>query len=128
MSAPLPRVAAVVVNYNGKKVTLQAVESLRKMTYPDFDLVVLDNASTDGSPEALAAAYPDLRQVRVEVNRGSSSGYAAGFRWAFANGYDSVIPLQHSIEVEAGMLTELVRVAESAPDVGCVGPKCYFHG
>src|SRR4051812_39213536 len=71
MSAPLPRVAAVVVNYNGKEVTLQAVESLRQMTYPDFDLVVLDNASTDGSPEALAAAYPDLRQVRVEVNRGA---------------------------------------------------------
>ena len=84
MSAPLPRVAAVVVNYNGKEITLQAVESLRRMTYPSFDLVVLDNASTDGSPEALAAAYPDLRQVRVEVNRGSSSGYAHGFRWAFA--------------------------------------------
>jgi GT2 family glycosyltransferase len=98
------------------------------MTYPDFDLVVLDNASTDGSPEALAAVYPDLRQVRVEVNRGSSSGYAAGFRWAFANGYDYVLLLNNDIEVEPGMLTELVRVAESAPDVGCVGPKCYFHG
>ena len=86
MQKAIPRVAAIVVNYNGKEVTLQAVESLRKMTYLAFDLIVLDNASTDGSPEALAQAYPDLKQLRVEVNRGSSSGYAAGFRWAFENG------------------------------------------
>ena len=123
MSAPLPRVAAVVVNYNGKEITLQAVASLRRMTYPNFDLVVLDNASTDGSPETLAAAYPDLKQVQVEVNRGSSSGYAHGFRWAFENGYDYVLLLNNDIEVEPDMLTELVRAAESAPDVGCTGPK-----
>jgi GT2 family glycosyltransferase len=128
MPSSLPRVAAVVVNYNGKEITLQAVESLRRMTYANFDLVVLDNASTDDSPEAIAAAYPDLRQVRVEVNRGSSSGYAHGFRWAFENGYDYVLLLNNDIEVEPDLLTELVKTAESAPDVGCVGPKCYFHG
>lgn len=128
MPTPLPRVAAIVVNYNGKDITLQAVESLRRMTYPNFDLVVLDNASTDGSPEALAAAWPDLKQIRVEVNRGSSSGYAAGFRWAFENGYDYVLLLNNDIEVEPDMLDELVKVAESDPRIGCVGPKCYFHG
>jgi GT2 family glycosyltransferase len=125
---PPPRVAAVVVNYNGKEVTLQAVESLRRMTYPNFDLVVLDNASTDGSPEALVQAYPDLRQIRLEVNRGSSAGYAAGFRWTFENGYDYVLLLNNDVEVEPDMLSELVRMAESDPRIGCVGPKCYFHG
>lgn len=128
MPSTLPRVAAVVVNYNGKEVTLQAVESLRQMTYPNFDLVVLDNASTDGSPEALAQAYPDLKQLRVEVNKGSSSGYAAGFRWAFENGYDYVLLLNNDIEVLPDMLDRLVEVAESDPRIGVVGPKCYFHG
>jgi GT2 family glycosyltransferase len=123
-----PRVAAVVVNYNGREITLQAIESLRRMDYPNCDLVVLDNASTDGSSEAIARAYPDLRQIRVEVNRGSSSGYAAGFRWAFENGYDYVLLLNNDIEVEPSMLTELVKVAEADAKVGCVGPKCYFHG
>lgn len=128
MASTLPRVAAVVVNYNGKDVTLQAVESLRQMTYPNFDLVVLDNASTDGSPEALAQAYPDLKQLRVEVNKGSSSGYAAGFRWAFENGYDYVLLLNNDIEVLPDMLDRLVEVAASDPRIGVVGPKCYFHG
>lgn len=128
MSESPPKVAAVVVNYNGKDVTMQAIESLRRMTYPNFDLVVLDNASTDGSPEALAHTFPDLLQVRVEVNRGSSSGYAAGFRWAFEHGYDYVLLLNNDVEVEPDLLTELVKTAESDPRVGCVGPKCYFHG
>ncbi len=128
MPTAAPKVAAVVVNFNGKDVTRQAVESLRRMTYPNFDLVVLDNASTDGSPEALARDFPDLLQVQVEVNRGSSSGYAAGFRWAFEHGYDYVLLLNNDIEVEPGMLTELVNLAAADPQIGCVGPKCYFHG
>jgi len=123
-----PRVAAVVVNYNGKEITRQAVASLRRMTYPAFDLVVVDNGSTDGSMGALAHEFPDLLQQRVEVNRGSANGYAYGFQWAFAHGYDYVLLLNNDIEVEPGMLTEMVRLAEADPSIGCVGPKCYFHG
>jgi hypothetical protein len=126
--APPPRVAAVVVNYDGKQVTLDAVASLRRMRYPRFDLVVLDNGSRDGSPEALAAAFPDLMQLRLPDNRGSASGYAAGFRWAFARGYDYVLLLNNDIEVEPDLLDELVAVAERDPKAGAVGPKCYFHG
>src|SRR4026208_1323159 len=109
------RVAAIVVNYNGKEGTFQAVESLRKMTYPALALIVLDNASPDGSPEALAQAYPDLKQLRVEVNRGSSSGYAAGFSWAFENGYDYVLLLNNDIEGEPDMPTRMVDAAERDP-------------
>ncbi|HSN86836.1 MAG TPA: glycosyltransferase, partial [Thermoanaerobaculia bacterium] len=98
-----PRVAAVVINYNGQEVTLQAVRSLRQMTYPAFDLVVVDNGSTDGSQEALARAFPDLLQERVEVNQGSSSGYDYGLRWAVERGYDYILLLNNDIEVEPDM-------------------------
>ena len=128
MRATPPRVAAIVVNYNGLEVTLQSIASLRRMTYPAFDLVVLDNGSTDGSGEALVAAHPDLAHLRIAENRGSSSGYAAGFRWALERGYDYLLLLNNDIEVEPEMLAELVAAAERDPGVGCVGPKCYFHG
>jgi hypothetical protein len=127
-SLRLPRVAAIVVNFNGKEITRQAVASLRRMTYPRFDLVVVDNGSTDGSTAALAAELPDLRQERIEVNRGSSAGYAYGFAWAFDHGYDYVLLLNNDIEVEPDLLDELVRAAERDPRIGCVGPKCLFHG
>jgi GT2 family glycosyltransferase len=123
-----PRVAAIVVNYDGKEVTLDAVASLRRMRYPRFDLVVLDNGSQDGSGAALAAAFPDLRQLRLRENRGSASGYAAGLRWAFANGYDYALLLNNDVEVEPDLLDELVAAAEGDARAGAVGPKCYFHG
>jgi GT2 family glycosyltransferase len=128
MPATPPRVAAVVVNYDGREITRDAVRSLRRMTYPAFDLVVLDNGSRDGSVAALAAEFPDLRQLRLQENRGSAAGYAAGFRWAFAQGYDYVLLLNNDIEVEPDLLDELVRAAEADPQAGAIGPKCYFHG
>lgn len=127
-STPLPKVAAVVVNYNGLEVTLDAVASLRRMDYPRFDLVVLDNASSDDSVEELARAHPDLQQIRLTENHGSSAGYAAAFRWAFERDYDCVLLLNNDIEVESDLLTEMVRTLQSDPRNGCAGPKCYFHG
>ena len=60
-----PKVAALVLNYNGKDITLQTVESLLAMSYPNCVVAVIDNGSTDGSPEAVAAAFP---------RRGAGSG------------------------------------------------------
>jgi len=124
----MPRVAAVVVNYDGREVTLDAVASLLRMRYPRFDVVVLDNGSRDGSTGAIAAAFPAVRQLRLAENRGSASGYAAGICWAFAHGYDYALLLNNDIEVEPDLLDELVAAAERDPRAGAVGPKCYFHG
>jgi GT2 family glycosyltransferase len=126
MSAPLPSVAAVVVSYNGKDLALQALASLRKMTYPRLGLFVVDNGSTDGSAEALRAAVPELTVWRRERNQGSAAGYAVGLERAIAQGFDYVLLLNNDIEVEPGLVEELVRVAESDPRIGCVGPKCYY--
>jgi len=130
MSTPSspPRVAAVVINYNGFAITADALASLRRMDYPAFDLIVVDNGSTDDSAERIAAAFPEIHQERVMRNQGSAAGYAYGFRWAFERGYDYVLLLNNDIEVEPDLLTRLVEVAESDPRIGCVGPKCYFHG
>jgi len=122
-----PRVAAVVLNYNGLEVTRRAVASLRAMTYGNFELVVLDNGSTDGSFDALAREFQDLRQERIEENRGASAGYAHGMRWAVEREFDYVLLLNNDIEVEPAMLTELVRLAETRSEIGCVGPKSYFY-
>ena len=51
-----PRVIAIVLNYNGKEITLQALASLRQMTYPDFEILHVDNGSSDGSTAAIAEA------------------------------------------------------------------------
>ncbi len=124
--APLPRVAAIVLNYNGKDVTLESLESLSQMTYAAFDIVVVDNGSTDGSYESVAEAFPDVSQVQVPDNRGISYGMNFGLRWVLERDYDYALILNNDIGVDPEMLTEMVKVAESDPSIGCVGPKAYY--
>lgn len=121
-----PTVAALVLSYNGRELTLQAFASLREMDYPACELWLVDNGSTDGTSEAVASAFPDVRRFRVEENRGAAHGVAAGLRQALAEDFDYLLVLNNDIEVDPAMLGELVRVAESDPAIGVVGPKCYY--
>lgn len=121
-----PSVAALVLNYNGKDLTLETVESLLGMTYPACEVVVVDNASTDGSYEAVREAFADVTQIRVEVNQGPVSGMNAGLRFALEQGFDYALLLNNDIEVDPEMVTEMVAVAERDSKIGVVGPKAYY--
>lgn len=122
-----PRVVGIVLNYNGREVTLEAVGSLLGMTYRPFDLLVVDNGSTDGSYEAVAEAFPGVTQIRTAENLGPAGGLNLGLRWALDRDYDYLLVLNNDIEVDPAMLAEMVAVAESDPGIGCVGPKGYYY-
>lgn len=126
MSPATPRVAGLVLNYNGREVTLQALASLAQTTYPAFDLWVVDNGSTDGSYAAIAAAFPEVRQIRIETNEGPAKGAQVGMARTLAEGYDYLLILNNDIEVASEMVGEMVRLAESEASIGIVGPKSYY--
>ena len=124
---PVPSVACVVLSYNGRDVTLEALGSLTRMDYPAYDLIVVDNGSTDGSYQAIAERFPDVVQVRTEENLGPAGGANLGLRHALERSYDYVLILNNDIEVARDLLTEMVRLAESAPEIGIVAPKSYYY-
>jgi GT2 family glycosyltransferase len=123
----LPRVAGLVLNYNGREVTLLTLASLVGLDYPALDLVVIDNGSTDDSRAAIAAAYPEVRQLPVAENRGISWGINHGLRWGLESGYDYLLVMNNDIEVAPDLVREMVAVAESDESIGCVAPKAYYH-
>lgn len=123
----VPRVAAVVLNYNGRDLTLQTLASLLQMDYSAVDLLVVDNGSTDGSYEAVAEQFPEVVQVRTEENRGVAGGLNLGVEYVMARDYDYLLLLNNDIEVDRAMLSEMVQVAESDSSIGCVGPKTYYY-
>lgn len=126
-AVPAPRVLGIVLNYNGKDLTLQTVGSLLGSDYPALDLVVVDNGSTDGSDEAVAERFPGVRRLRTVENLGISGGLNLGLRLGLEEGYDYLMPMNNDIEVAPGMVTELVRHAAATPRAGVVGPKCYYY-
>ena len=122
-----PSVAAIVLNYNGKEITLEAIESLSQMTYENFSILHIDNGSTDGSFEAVAERFPDVINLRVEENRGAARGLNYGMKAGCDRGFDYLMIMNNDIGVEASMLTEMMSVATSDPTIGAVQPKMYYY-
>ena len=122
-----PRVAAIVLNYNGRELTLRSLGSLAGIPHPGLTLVHVDNGSTDGSTAAVAAAFPGAHQIRTEPNLGISGGLNLGIRWALAEGFDWLMLLNNDIEADPALVDELLAVAGRDARIGCVGPKTFYH-
>jgi GT2 family glycosyltransferase len=116
-------VAVVILNWNSIDDTLSAVESVLRMDYPNYRLVIIDNGSTDGSTAELGK----IKDGRVKLilspeNLGFTGGCNLGFDWAVKNGADYVWLLNSDAITEAGTLSSLVSVAEADATIGLVSP------
>lgn len=108
-----PRVTAVVLAWNGREDTLRCLRSLMGVTYPALSVVLVDNGSTDGGPDAVGAEFPDIRMIELGENRGFAGGVNAGIAAARRSGSDFVLLLNNDAVVEPGFLEPLVDSASS---------------
>ena len=120
-----PRVAVAIPNWNGKRFLDTCLTSLRGQSFGDFETVVVDNGSTDGSREFLRERFPEVRLVSLGENRGVAAAFNAG---AGASGAELVVLLNNDTEQDPGWLGELVRAAEEHPEAGFFASKLVdFH-
>jgi GT2 family glycosyltransferase len=115
------RLVAVVLSWNGREDTLAALESLR-----GIDTVVVDNGSSDGSPEAVAERFPDVELIRAGVNLGFAGGNNVGIRRALDQGAEWVLLLNNDASVETGIVDALAAAAQARPDAGVLACKVLF--
>ena len=109
-----PLVAIVVLNWNGLHDTLKCFESLETITYPDYELMLVDNGSTDGSAACLRARYPDIAIIENKENLGFAEGNNVG-KHALAKRTHYVLLLNNDTIVAPAFLDALVTLAESDP-------------
>jgi GT2 family glycosyltransferase len=122
-----PLVYAVILAWNQKQDTFEALDSVLAMTYPNLRVTVADNGSTDGTADEVRARYPSVQVVRSERNLGITGGYNLGIAHALERGADCVLIMNNDIEVAPEMLTHLVSAAERFPDAGALMPKIYHY-
>lgn len=122
-----PRVFILVLNYNGKEDTLECLRSVEKIRYPNYRTVVLDNASVDGSIEAIRQEFPGIDLVRNRENLGFAKGNNMGIRYVVERGADYIFLLNNDTVVDPGVLDELVKVGEADPRTGILGPVIYRY-
>ena len=119
-------VTAVVLSWNGKEDTLACLRSLEAETSSGLSLVVVDNNSHDGSPEAVAAAFPRARLVRLDENRGFAGGVNVGIRAALDAEAEYVLLLNNDATAEPGFLEPLVEALEQRPTAAAACSQIVF--
>lgn len=122
-----PLVISVILNTNRRDDTLACLEALAKGDYPNQLPLVLDNASTDGSAEAIRARFPDVHIIALKDNKGYAGNNNTGIQAALDAGADWVFVLNEDTLLADDCLTRLVQVGESDPTIGIVGPMVYHY-
>jgi GT2 family glycosyltransferase/glycosyltransferase involved in cell wall biosynthesis/Tfp pilus assembly protein PilF len=123
LDASFPLVSVVILAYNNWDYTKACLFSVRNWSdYPNLEIIVVDNASTDGGREKLRALEPQDERVRLilnDANLGVAGGYNAGLRAARG---DYVVLLNNDTFVTRGWVRDLIRPMQLDPRVGLVGP------
>ena len=126
MEKACPKVSIIILNWNSYEVTRDCLASLEKIDFANREVVLVDNGSHDGSADRLEKEFPWARLIRNERNLGFTGGNNVGMRDALQRGPDYLLLLNNDTVVAPNFLTELVRVAESDPQIGLVNPKIYY--
>lgn len=119
-----PLISVIIVNWNGREYLPTCLDSLLEQSCTDFETIVVDNGSHDGSLELLHTSYPWVKVVPLSVNTGFAGGNNAGF--AVASG-KYIVTLNNDTRVDVMWLAELIAPAEANPEVGMVSSRiCSF--
>ncbi len=115
-----PLTSIIVPSWNGKSYIEACLDSLLGQDYPHFEVIVVDNASTDGSAELIAAQYPTVRLIRNERNVGFAGGVNVGLRAAAGQ---ILVLFNQDASAQPDWLAALVAGLLAAPDIGVAGCK-----
>lgn len=124
--ASAPHVTILILMWKGYEVTRDCLVSLRSLDYPNFQVLLIDNASGDGSPKKLAAEFPEVKLISNAENLGFPGGNNVGIREALKQLTSYLLLLNNDTIVAPDFLSQMVRVAETDPMIGIVNPKIFF--
>jgi len=119
-----PLCSVIILNYNGKKYLKKCLDSLKKLNYPNYEVIFVDNASTDGSVEFIKKNYPEIKLIENKFNLGFSEGNNVGIRKA--NG-DYIVLFNNDVIIDKNWLNETIKIAKNDEKIGIVGGKIYDY-
>lgn len=115
-----PKVAVVILNWNGRKHMEQFLPSVTAATYENFEVIVADNGSTDNSLSFLQLHYPGIRTILFKENYGFAKGYNEALKQVKADYY---VLLNSDVEVQPGWLEPMVELLEKDRSIAACQPK-----
>jgi hypothetical protein len=124
----LPRVSIIIVNWNGLEDTIECLESFKKISYPNYEVIVVDNGSEGDDARILREKFGDyIRLIQNDKNYGFAKGCNVGVEDALARGAEYILLVNNDTVIAPDSIDELIKVAQSDKNIGIVGGKIYFY-
>lgn len=118
-----PLVSIITVNYDHPEVTCALLATLRQLTYPNIEIIVVDNASPHDDPSCIPAQYPEIIFIQSKENLGFAGGNNLGVKRSKG---EYILFINNDTEVPPDFLEPLVNKLESDPAIGAVSPKIRY--
>lgn len=122
-----PLVVILILNFNSANMTASCLDSLSKLEYPNYKILVIDNGSSDDSVEEIVDQYPDVHFIRLEFNLGFAQGNNIGLSKALEMHADYCLLLNNDTIVAPDFLTHLVDSMNANQCAAAAGPSIYYH-
>ncbi len=123
----LPKIAVIILNWNGKEDTLECLVSVKQLDYTNYEIVLVDNGSTDDSVDAILKQHPDVTILQTGMNLGYAGGNNVGINWALEKDADYILLLNNDTIVATDLLSAFVDAAKLLPSGSILGAKIYFY-
>jgi GT2 family glycosyltransferase len=124
---PEKRVAIIVLNLNGFDISSDCIQSLQGASYTSFDIILVDNGSTDGSGSRLKERHPEVVLLTLPRNMGFTGGNNAGLEYVLQHGYEFALLLNNDTFAKPDFLEPLVHFMDAHKSAGIVQPLIYFN-
>jgi len=121
-----PRVSIIILNWNGKKDTIECLNSLKKIDYKNYKTILVDNGSKDDSVKEIKKNFPNVKIIQNRKNLGFAEGNNIGIKYSLKNKADYILLLNNDTVVDEKFLSEMIRLAESDEKGGIIGSKIYY--
>ena len=121
--------AVIVLSWNGAALTRDTLRSLATCRMPQawrLRVLVVDNASSDGSPQLVRDEFPGVELLALAENRRFAGGNNAGLERALAAGADAIMLLNNDVVADPGMIEKLLAALAEDPSAGAAAPLIYF--
>ncbi len=118
-----PLVFIVVLNWNGRQYLQDCLSSLLAIEYSNFEILLVDNNSHDGSISFVKSSWPNVKIIRNDKNLGFSEGNNVGIRYALSHDAKYVVLLNNDTRVKPDFLSQLIKRGEEKADIGVLGGR-----
>lgn len=124
MSSIQPLVSIISINYNDAAVTMDMLESLQQLSYTNYEILIIDNASPTDNPDIIKETYSNITLIKSDKNLGFAGGNNLGVHAAKG---EYLLFINNDTIVPSGFIEPLVETLQNDASIGVVSPKIKFH-